>query len=123
MPHQFFLLATFLLAGPLSAAAADFDRDIRPILSDKCFKCHGPDAETRQADLRLDTRDGAIASVVVPGKPDESELIARITSTDADERMPPPETKLSLTAADQELIRQWIADGAKYSEHWSFQPL
>jgi hypothetical protein len=123
MPQQFFLLATFLLAGPLSAAAPDFDRDIRPILSDKCFKCHGPDGETRQAELRLDTRDGAIASAVVPGKPDESELIARITSTDTDERMPPPETKLSLSAADQELIRQWIADGAKYSEHWSFQPL
>jgi hypothetical protein len=109
--------ATSLAAGP------DFDRDVRPILSDKCFKCHGPDPEARQAELRLDTREGAIESVVVPGKPDESELIARITSDDPDVHMPPPDSKLVLSETEKEAIRQWIAAGAEYTEHWSFRPL
>ena len=109
--------ATTLAAGP------DFDRDIRPILSDKCFKCHGPDTEARQAELRLDTREGAVQSVIVPGQPDESELIKRITSDDLDVHMPPPETKLNLMAEEKEAIREWIAAGAEYTEHWSFRPL
>jgi hypothetical protein len=100
-----------------------YDRDIRPILSDKCYGCHGPDAAARQAELRFDTRDGLSAKVVVAGKPDKSELVARITSTDDDERMPPPDSKLSLTAEQKELLRRWVTEGAKFTEHWSFQPL
>jgi hypothetical protein len=100
-----------------------YDRDIRPILSDKCYRCHGPDAEARQAKLRLDTREGLSAKVVVAGKPDKSELVARITSSDDDERMPPPDSKLSLTAEQKELLRRWVSEGAKFSEHWAFQQL
>jgi hypothetical protein len=100
-----------------------YDRDIRPILSDKCYGCHGPDAAARQAELRLDTREGLSAKVVVAGKPDKSELVARISSSDDDERMPPPDSKLSLTAEQKELLRRWVSEGAKFSEHWAFQPL
>ncbi len=106
-----------------SESAVSYDRDIRPILSDKCYHCHGPDGEARQANLRLDTRAGLIDSVVVPGKPDESELITRITSDDPDVRMPPVETKASLSAEQKQLLHRWIEEGAKLTEHWSFQPL
>jgi hypothetical protein len=119
----FFVLLIACMGATVAAAAPDFDRDIRPILSDRCFYCHGPDAEQRQADMRLDTREGAIAAVIVPGKPDESELVRRITSDDPDERMPPPDSHLSLTDAEKQLLRAWIAEGAKYTEHWAFQPL
>ncbi|MCC6491548.1 MAG: DUF1553 domain-containing protein [Pirellulales bacterium] len=108
---------------PATAAAPDFDRDIRPILSDKCFHCHGPDAETRQAELRLDRREVAVESAIVPGKPDESALIARITSADDELRMPPAGAGLSLSEQDKQLLREWIAAGAPYAEHWSFRPL
>lgn len=118
-------LALLLSAACSVAAAAtpDFDRDIRPILSDKCFFCHGPDADRRQAELRLDTREGAVAAAIVAGNPDASELVARITSADASVRMPPPESNLSLNDAEQQLLREWIAAGAPYAEHWAFQPL
>ncbi len=106
-----------------AAASPDFDRDVRPILSDKCFHCHGPDSEKREAELRLDTREGAVETAVVPGQPDESELIARITSDDESARMPPAESKLALTDAEKDVLRHWIADGAEYTEHWSFRPL
>jgi hypothetical protein len=100
-----------------------YDRDVRPILSDKCYRCHGPDAEARQADLRLDTHTGATEHVVVAGKPEDSELIARIFSDDPDVRMPPPESKLSLSDEQKQLLRCWIAEGANFAEHWAFQPL
>jgi hypothetical protein len=100
-----------------------YDRDIRPILSDKCYRCHGPDGDARQADLRLDTRAGLMASVVVPLKPNESEIVRRIFSGDDDERMPPPDANLQLTRDQKELLRRWIAEGASFTEHWSFQPL
>jgi len=103
--------------------AVDFDREIRPILSDKCFTCHGPDAEARQADLRLDTKEGILDYVVVPGEPDDSELVLRITSDDDDYRMPPPASRRTLSDEDKELIRRWIAEGAEITEHWSFRPL
>lgn len=106
-----------------SPAAVDYDRQIRPIISDRCYKCHGPDAEARQADLRLDRRDGIADYVIVPGDPENSELIARIISDDATYRMPPPESHLTLRRDEQELIRRWIAEGAKFTEHWSFRPL
>ncbi|QDU31399.1 Planctomycete cytochrome C [Anatilimnocola aggregata] len=107
------------------AAAADgkieFNRDIRPILVDNCFACHGADSAARKADLRLDQREAAIESTaIVPGKISESALIARIMSTDPKEIMPPPATKKSLKPAQQELLKQWIAEGAEYQKHWSF---
>jgi hypothetical protein len=105
------------------AGAPDFDRDIRPILSDKCYFCHGPDSERREAGLRLDTRVGATESVVVPGDADSSELVARITSDDESMRMPPVESNLTLTEHEKQLLRDWIADGAKYTEHWAFRQL
>jgi hypothetical protein len=118
------VLGVGLFVGAASQGAdPDFDRDIRPILSDKCFHCHGPDAEKREAELRLDVRDGAIEVAIVPAKPDESELIARITSDDESTRMPPPETNLALTDEEKQLLRQWIAAGAEYTQHWSFRPL
>jgi hypothetical protein len=110
-----------------SAAATrppvSYDRDIRPILSDKCYHCHGPDAASREAELRLDTRDGLAKKVVVAGKPDKSELIRRIFSDDDDERMPPVDSKITLSAEQKELLHRWVAEGAKFAEHWSFQPL
>jgi hypothetical protein len=104
-----------------------FDRDIRPILADKCFRCHGPDPQQRQADLRLDTADGALCDLggrraIVPGKPEESELWRRVTSVDADERMPPSSTGKSLTDADRGKLRHWIEQGAEYEAHWSLRP-
>jgi len=124
-PHLFPLAAAcwILTASGSRAASPDFDRDIRPILSDKCFHCHGPDAEKREADLRLDRREVAVESVIVPGKPDESELVARISSDDESTRMPPPESKLALSDVEKQLLRDWIASGAEYTEHWSIRPL
>ena len=89
----------------LSAADLRYDTDVRPILAANCFACHGADAETREADLRLDTADGA-ANSIVPGKPDESELILRIESDDVDELMPPPDSGHRLTAAQKMILRQ-----------------
>jgi hypothetical protein len=98
-----------------------YNRDIRPILAENCFSCHGPDSASRKADLRLDMRDAAIeVSAIVPGKPDESSAIERIFSLDKKELMPPPESHKSLTAKQRETIRQWVAEGAVYEPHWSF---
>ncbi len=113
------------IVGRVSAAAVDFDRDIRPILSNNCFKCHGPDAGERKADLRLDTKAGALARLedhfaIVPGKPDESELLRRITTADADERMPPADSGKTLTPEQIELVKRWIAEGAAWGTHWAF---
>ncbi len=101
----------------------DFDRQVRPILSDKCYHCHGPDAESRQADMRLDRPDGVPEHVIVAGEPDDSELVRRIMSDDESERMPPPESHLELSADEKELLTQWIREGAEFKEHWSFEPL
>src|SRR5688572_23326943 len=101
----------------------DFNRDIRPILSENCFACHGPDQETREADLRLDKRDEAlIKNAFVPGKPDQSSLIERVTSEDPDVQMPPPDSRKKLTPKQRELLRRWIADGAEYQRHWAYVP-
>ena len=99
-----------------------FKRDVRPILSDNCFYCHGPDNNHREADLRLDTHEGALSAIVV-GKPDESELVRRLVPHDADERMPPPKSNKQLTAEQVQLLRQWIEQGASWEAHWSFTPL
>lgn len=103
----------------------DFDRDIRPILSENCFLCHGPSASSRAADLRLDTQAGLFeirgeTAVVQPGKPDSSELIRRIQATDTDELMPPPDSKLKLTQQQIILLRNWVEAGAPWSGHWAF---
>ena len=113
-----------VLCGVVAARAAEvnFDRDIRPILSDKCFQCHGPDAEAREGELRLDRREDAL-SAIVPGNPDASELLVRVGHEDPDLRMPPRETSQALQPREVALLRQWIAEGATYTGHWSFQPL
>ncbi len=120
------LLATAALLAGGSAAAADelsYNRDIRSILVENCFSCHGADSAGRKADLRLDERDQAVESgALVPGDPDSSVMLDRIFSDDPEEVMPPPETKKSLTAAQKELLVRWIKEGAEYEPHWSFIP-
>lgn len=114
------------VATVLGADDVDFRREILPILSDQCFQCHGPDAKQRQAGLRLDSRDAALApaesgrAAIVAGKPDESALVARILSPDPSERMPPADSNKTLTDAQKVLLRKWIAAGAKYEQHWAF---
>jgi mono/diheme cytochrome c family protein len=111
------------VVGVVAAAEAPltYNRDIRPILVDKCFACHGPDSAARKADLRLDQRDQAVErSAIVPGNPDGSEMLRRILSTDPDEQMPPPVTKKTLSAVEIAKLRQWIAQGAEYQPHWSY---
>ena len=106
-----------------------FQRDIRPILSDHCLKCHGPDASAREASLRLDIEDSALqggdsgVAALTPGKPDQSELIRRILSEDESEIMPPPEMKHPLDATQIALLSRWIEAGGNFDEHWSFQPI
>jgi hypothetical protein len=103
----------------------DFKRDIRPILSNNCFLCHGPDEKRRKGDLRLDSKEGATKAVdgkqaIVPGKPDQSEALRRILTKDADDHMPPAKSGKQLTPKQVELFRKWIQQGARWSEHWSF---
>jgi hypothetical protein len=104
----------------------DFNRDVRPILSDLCFTCHGPDANTREAEVRLDQEAAVFAKrdtpLIVRGKPLESELIRRILSSDDDERMPPPESKKQPTAAQKATLQSWIEQGAKWATHWAYVP-
>jgi hypothetical protein len=132
-----FLVTALIIAASAgnSAGAAraakdevDFQRDIRPILSDICFNCHGPDVKARKAKLRLDTLEGALKDLggyaaVVPGRPEKSELVKRLTSLDPDEKMPPPDFPRQLSPRQIELFRKWIAQGAKWSEHWAFSPV
>ena len=101
--------------------APDFSREIRPILSDHCFACHGPDAQTRKADLRLDTAAG-LSSVVISGDLSKSELLSRINSNDTDLLMPPPEFHKPLSSAQRKRLERWIKSGAKIEQHWSFRP-
>lgn len=126
------LLVTVVFPQPVTAveptgANADaivFNRDIRPILADNCFACHGPDKNSRKADLRLDQREAAVDSgVLIPGDPDGSVLWQRLISESPDEVMPPPRTNKHLTADQKDLLRRWIASGAEYQPHWSLIPL
>jgi hypothetical protein len=118
----FSLLLVLLGHASVLAQVPDFGRDIYPILSDKCFHCHGPDASARKAKLRLDTKEGAFRkNIIVPGQPEKSELIQRVCSEDAAEVMPPPEAKRSMTAKQKELLKAWIAAGAKWEPHWAFE--
>jgi mono/diheme cytochrome c family protein len=124
------LVAALFAVAALGAAPAgklEFNRDIRPILSENCFQCHGQDSAHREGKLRLDERENATLPrrnhvVIAPGKPDNSELIFRILSTDEEEQMPPPAANKHVTPEQAKLLRQWIAEGATYQKHWSFLP-
>ncbi len=110
----------------LDSEELSFNRDIRPILSENCFSCHGPDESSREAELRLDTHDGFVGGenpTVVPGKPDESEMITRITTTDSEDLMPPEDSHKELTSKEIALLTQWVAEGAVWEDHWSFMPI
>jgi hypothetical protein len=107
------------------AEAIDFSRDIQPILSENCYHCHGPDAKARKAELRFDQKEGAMrtkdgVTVVKPGDSKSSELVARIFTSDEDDLMPPKKSNRALTAAQKELLRRWVDEGAKWGEHWAF---
>ena len=130
-PRIFIFRCLLLFAGMVfcsaSAETVSFNREIRPILSDNCYACHGFDPNTREADLRLDTFEGATADndgviAIMPGDVEKSELWRRIHSTDADEVMPPPETHKKITKEQKEKLRRWIEQGAPYEKHWSYVP-
>ena len=123
------ILSVSLLAAVSLRAAPEklrFNRDVRAILAENCFQCHGPDAKARKAKLRLDVRAEALkerkggAFAIVPGDVEESELVYRIFADDVDEIMPPPESKLKLTAAQKTTLKQWVAEGAEYEPHWAY---
>jgi len=118
------VLSSALAFADTGTPTVDFDRDIRAIFSDTCYKCHGPDPAQRKAKFRLDTRAGAFADpdVIVPGDPSESELFQRITAADEADRMPPVDSGRHLTQVQIEQIRTWIEEGAEWREHWSFVP-
>ena len=121
-------LCLSLYTSPSLQGKVDFTNDVRPILSEYCFHCHGPDKSTREADLRLDLSKGAMKdlggySAIVPGKPEDSELVFRLHSDDKDELMPPPETGKRLNDKQKKILEEWIKQGAEYKEHWSFLPI
>ena len=124
------LVMGLLLTSTIQIANADkiqFDRDVRPILSDKCYACHGPDPATRQANLRFDTREGAFSDpsgypIIVPGEPENSELVLRITHEDLDRRMPPQISNRQPTQAQIDTLVQWVTEGAVWEEHWAYNP-
>lgn len=117
-----------LMANVASAKPLDFNRQVRPILSANCFKCHGPDDKAREAGLRLDLLEAATkelesgATAIVPGKADASELVRRIFAEDENERMPPVASNKKLTDEQRQILKQWVAEGAKYDPHWGFVP-
>src|SRR3954462_15102865 len=109
-----------LRAARAADTAIQYNRDVRPILFENCFSCHGPDSASRQAELRLHKREAAVdKKAIAPGDADASEMIRRILSDDADEQMPPPVTKKKLTDAQKKLLTDWVKSGAAYQPHWS----
>ena len=127
MVRLFFFLFLFMSAA--QAGSIVFNRDIRPILSDKCFHCHGFDEKERKGELRLDRREQALkpaesgSIAIVPGKPDQSELLVRVMTKNADDLMPPAKMHKPVTQAEAALLKQWIAEGAEYQGHWAFEPV
>lgn len=131
MTPRVLIYSSLLLIGMSSAIAlptvqaqskVSFNRDVLPILSDRCFLCHGPDEGTREADLRLDLEGSVSEDIISPGHPDRSELVHRITSEDPEVRMPPADSKLSLSQDEIDILTRWIKDGAEWKQHWSFIP-
>ena len=132
MRTKLLILLCVLACSPCVPAAAtagepDFVRDVLPILSNHCWSCHGPDAASRQADLRLDRRASALqthgtVTPIVPGDPSASEVIRRIRATEDDVVMPPPAALKPLSRAQQDILQRWIAAGAPYGRHWAFRP-
>ncbi|APZ91294.1 DUF1553 domain-containing protein [Fuerstiella marisgermanici] len=126
MRHPALLIAACCLPAFVNAAEIDFNKDVRPIFSNKCLLCHGPDPEGLQAGLRLDDRKSATAELdsgetaIVPGKPELSELIARITTDDEDLRMPPADHGAKLSPDEIAILKQWVSEGAKFAVHWSY---
>ena len=119
----FFVVSSFV-SGADEAREPGFNSDVRPILSDNCFRCHGPEKKSREAKLRLDVRDAAVDhGAIAPGKPDESEMIRRLETDVADDHMPPADTHKVVTQAQIDLLRRWITAGAKYEQHWSYVPV
>src|SRR5262245_15180338 len=121
----YFRLSVAWLTMASSALAAEpkvsFNRQIKPIFASKCFACHGPDEKERKGELRLDVRDEAVPAVIKPEDAEHSEVVVRITSDDADLRMPPADAKKpAVTPAEVKLIRQWIDQGAEYDAHWAY---
>ncbi|SVA60177.1 uncharacterized protein METZ01_LOCUS113031, partial [marine metagenome] len=124
-------LLTVVLSGTFCSVYAkevSFERDVRPILSDNCFHCHGPDAKERKAKLRLDTKEGVLVDLggyaaVKPGDPAKSELFVRISSDDPEERMPPHDSNRHLSQKEIDLLKEWIAGGAKWKGHWTFESI
>ena len=122
------LIVLFLCSASTFAGDIDFNSQIRPILSQRCLSCHGPDEAKRESDFRIDTFQEATADLggyagIVPGHPAESEVIRRITSDDPDQRMPPTDESEPLTSAEASLLREWIASGARYQRHWAYLPI
>jgi len=131
LPFTALIVSAFSAFAARGASLPDFNREIRPILSDKCFRCHGPDEHERkggQNGLRLDTQAGSTEDLggggfaIVPGKPEKSELLARVTTADDEEVMPPRDSGKKLTTGEVEMLRRWIAGGAHYAQHWSYEP-
>src|SRR6516164_7371773 len=124
----FVLFGACVFAAPAKSDRVDFDRQIRPILSDKCFACHGPDEKQRMANLRLDEKDGGAFAdhgsyrLITPGDPAHSRLVERINADKPARRMPPPGSGLSLTKEQIDLIVKWIEQGAEWKTHWAYVP-
>ena len=126
-----FATSLIALALPLAASAVpvDFAREIRPLLSENCFACHGPDSNKRKAGLRLDQKESAFGKsesgevAIVPGDLEKSELLRRVVSTESDEVMPPPKEHKKLKPEQVETLRRWIKEGAEWTGHWAFQPV
>ena len=128
MQHFRALLVFLVIHRCMASETLDYGRDVRPILSDRCFACHGQDSNKREGGLRLDQRDGArkggdTGAAIVPSDPDASEMIKRIISEDRAEMMPPPKAKKPLTAEQKEILIRWVKEGAVYANHWSFEPI
>ena len=121
------LLLTLPEARVRAAEPLRYNRDVRPILSEHCFACHGRDANARKAGLRLDLREKAVSATesgaipIVPGKPATSEMVRRIFHSDESQMMPPPAAGKPLSPAQRDILRRWVAEGAKYEPHWAFQ--
>src|SRR5215213_2859563 len=124
MSRRWLALVVVVAAGPSARGdTVDYGRDIRPILSAHCWACHGPDEKAREAGLRLDLRDTALAKkAIAPKDPKASKLVKRIESDDPDHQMPPPEAKRPLTDRQKQLLRAWVEQGAEYTQHWAFTP-